>query len=159
MKDIIISTSVKVCSPDELTPEDRQLIDEAIAATAASYAPYSKFCVGACLRLTDGTLVHGANQENAAFPSGLCAERSALFAAGAQYPDLPVDTLAIAARNEQGLTPQPISPCGACRQVMLETEERYGHDFRVLLYGTEAVYIVESAKALLPLCFTDSSMR
>jgi len=103
--------------------------------------------------------VKGANQENAAFPSGLCAERSALFSAGAQHPEQSVCTLAIAARGEHGLMAQPISPCGACRQVILETEERYGRNIRILLYGTEKVLIVESAKALLPLCFTDSSMR
>ena len=98
----------------------------------------------------------GCNQENAAFPSGICAERSAIFAAGAQYPDQPVIMLAIAARNEEGVfTEHPVSPCGPCRQVLIETETRFHHPVRILLYGQRCVYVVDSIKQLMPLSFTE----
>ena len=140
---------------DELSDKDRELVDAAKHATEGSYAPYSKFCVGSALRLADGTIVTGANQENVAYPSGLCAERTVLFYAGAAYPDKAVEALAIAARTEGGeFTATPISPCGACRQVMLETELRYRIPMRILLYGTEGVYVVEGGVGeLLPLQF------
>ena len=142
-----------------ITKYDRQLVEKAIGATQNSYAPYSNFHVGACLRLADGREVIGANQENAAFPSGLCAERSAVFAAQSMFPEEAITALAIAARNENGLTAQPVSPCGACRQVILEMEDRYKQDVRILLYGTEGVYVIPSVKSLLPLHFVDSNMR
>ena len=98
----------------------------------------------------------GCNQENVAFPAGICAERTAIYAAGAQYPDSPVIMLAIAARNTEGnLQEEPISPCGVCRQVMVETETRFQHPIRLLLYGSKHVYIVDGIKALMPLSFTD----
>ena len=146
-------------SLDELNKEDRELADAAIDAMKGSYAPYSHFNVGAAVLLDDGTVVRGANQENAAFPSGLCAERVALFAAQAHYPEMPVKTLAIAAKNEHGLTPKPVSPCGACRQVMIEVEQRYHVPMRILLYGTDGVYVVDAAEKLLPLSFADEDMR
>ena len=101
----------------------------------------------------------GANQENAAFPSSLCAERTALFAAQANYPDQPVSTLAIVARNANGLLDEPVSPCGACRQVILGVEDRYKQPIRVLLYGKKGVYSLQSAKDLLPFSFVDDSMK
>ena len=101
----------------------------------------------------------GANQENAAFPSGLCAERTAIFAAQANYPDQPIRTLAVAAKNSDGLLKQPVTPCGACRQVILEIEDRYKSPIRILLYGTEGVYCIDSVKDLLPLSFIDENMR
>jgi cytidine deaminase len=103
--------------------------------------------------------IEGVNQENAAYPSGLCAERTAIFAAQANQPDQPVATLAIAARNENGLLEVPVSPCGACRQVILEIEDRYKQPIRILLYGTKGVYMVDSVKDLLPLCFVEACMR
>ncbi len=93
------------------------------------------------------------------FPLGLCAERTAIFAAQAQHPELSMKMLAIAARNEEGLVRMPVSPCGSCRQVILEMEERYHQPIRILLYGTEGVYAVRSVRDLLPLCFVDESMR
>ena len=159
MKEINLSGTIQFCQLDELTDEDRTLVEGAIKATQNAYAPYSHFHVGACVRLADGREVIGANQENAAYPSGLCAERSAIFAAQSQFPESPVVALAIAARNGQGLTVSPISPCGACRQVMLEIENRYQRDIRILLYGTDGIYVVPSVKTLLPLQFSDSSMK
>ena len=110
-------------------------------------------------RIVDGKIVIGANQENAAFPSGLCAERTAVFAAQANYPDSPIETLAIAGRNEKGVLPNPITPCGACRQVILEIEDRYKKPIKILLYGTQKIYCVRSVKDLLPLSFVDDNMR
>ena len=101
----------------------------------------------------------GANQENAAFPSGLCAERTAIFAAQAQHPEFSIETLAIAARNDNGFMKDPITPCGSCRQVILEIEDRYKQPVRILLYGTGGVYVLNSVKDLLPFSFVDSNMR
>ena len=159
MEEIKLQTTFCFAQPEELSEDDKQLVERAIDATASSYSPYSHFAVGAALRLSDGTIVIGSNQENAAFPSGLCAERTAIFAAGATHPDKAVTALAIAARNEAGLTADPVSPCGACRQVILEVEQRYNCAVRILLYGTNGVYIINSIRDLLPLCFVDESMR
>lgn len=159
MEEIKLQTTFCFAQPEELSEDDKQLVERAIDATASSYSPYSHFAVGAALRLSDGTIVIGSNQENAAFPSGLCAERTAIFAAGATHPDKAVTALAIAARNEAGLTAEPVSPCGACRQVILEVEQRYNCAVRILLYGTNGVYIINSIRDLLPLCFVDESMR
>lgn len=154
MREMILQTSVKVYTYDEFSAEDRQLIDAARKATERSYAPYSKFNVGAAVRLVDGTVVTGNNQENAAYPSGLCAERTTLFWANAQYPDVAVDTIVIAARSEGGELQVPIPPCGACRQVILEVEKRYNRTIRIVLYGKRECYVIEDGiKALLPLCF------
>lgn len=144
---------------NELSESDKELVERAVGATKNSYANYSHFYVGAALRLADGRIVIGANQENAAFPSGLCAERSAIFAAQSQMPDQAIIALAIAARNDNGLMEKPISPCGACRQVILEMEDRYHKPVRILLYGTSGVYIIRSVKDLLPLTFVDADMH
>ena len=155
MKELVHTCHYALYAYDELPNKDRELIDAAKRAAEGSYAPYSKFCVGAALRLTDGTIVTGANQENVAYPSGICAERAALFYAGAAYPSRAVESLAIAACSECGkFTATPIAPCGACRQVMLETEQRYRTPIRILLYGTDGVYVVEGGvEELLPLRF------
>jgi cytidine deaminase len=160
MKEVTLSISYRQLSADELSADDRSLIDQAIRATDRSYVPYSHFRVGAAARLADGTVVCGSNQENAAYPSGLCAERTTLFYANSQYPDQAVTTLAIAARNERDeFLASPISPCGACRQVMLETEQRFGRPMRILLYGTQAVYELPSVSALLPFSFGAEAMQ
>jgi cytidine deaminase len=156
MKDLKLKVQIKECQMGELTDAERSLIEVAIQSTSRSYAPYSHFHVGAALLLADGTLLPGCNQENAAFPAGLCAERSALFAAGAQYPDVPPVMLAIAARDPQGeLTDEPVSPCGTCRQVLIETETRYGRKLRILLYGKKCVYVMDGISNLMPLSFTE----
>ena len=144
---------------EELSDSEQELVRSAIKATHNAYANYSRFYVGAALRLANGQIVIGANQENAAFPSGLCAERSAIFAAQSQQPEQPITTLAIAASNDEGLLKDPITPCGACRQVILEMEDRYKRPVRILLFGARAVYDVNSVKDLLPLSFVDANMR
>ena len=160
MKELTLTIPIRVFSYEELNEADRHLIDTAREATRRSYSPYSRFAVGAALRLIDGTIVSGSNQENAASPSSLCAERTTLFYANSRYPDQPVDTLAIAARNERGeFLSEPISPCGACRQVMVETEKRYDHPMRILLYGTGGIYEIRGVSGLLPLSFDASAMK
>lgn len=158
MKEQIIELSYRIYALDELPEESRKLVDAALEATQRSYAPYSHFYVGAAVMLDNGIIVTGNNQENVAFPSGLCAERTALFYANAQYPEVPVKALAIVARDSSGkVTEAPISPCGACRQVMLETENRFGKPMQILLASAEEVIVVERASALLPLAFSDIS--
>lgn len=159
MKDLTITAVIKVYSYDELSVADQTLMTAAMEATERSYAPYSHFSVGAAALLANGTVVTGTNQENAAYPSGLCAERTTLFYANSQYPDQPVTTLAIAARTERDFIPTPIPPCGACRQVILETEKRYDHPIRILLYGKECIYEIHGIGDLLPLSFDASAME
>ena len=159
MKTINLNIAINHCQLDELTVADRELIERAMKATDNAYAEYSHFYVGAALRLANGRIVIGANQENAAFPSGLCAERTVVFSAQANFPDQSIDALALVARNDNGLIDNPVTPCGACRQVLLGVEERYGLPMRILMYGKSGVYSVGSAKDLLPLSFVDSSMK
>lgn len=159
MRTVEINISMKFCALEELREEDKLLVEEAIKATDNAYAKYSNFRVGAALRLDNGMVIKGANQENAAFPVSLCAERTAIFSAQANYPDQPIRTIAIAAQNTNGLLAEPITPCGSCRQVMLEIEDRYKQPIRILLYGRNGVYIINSIKDLLPLSFIDASMK
>lgn len=154
-----LTLSYTVCSLAELSAADRDLAEKARAACQTSYAPYSKFRVGAAVALANGETICGSNQENAAYPSGTCAERCTMFYANARYPHTPPTAIAIAACNAQGdFTPSPITPCGACRQVLLETETRYGQPLRVLLCGAHEVYIIDSVKELLPFRFDASSL-
>ena len=160
MKELNIQIAIKIYDLEELSESDRELLGAACEATNRSYAPYSHFSVGAAARLASGAIVTGSNQENAAYPSGLCAERTTLFYANSQYPDQAVETLAIAARNERGeILEDPIPPCGACRQVMLETEKRFNRPMRILLYGRKGIYELKSVGALLPLSFDASAME
>ena len=159
MKDLTITSIIKVHTFDELNKAEQDLMTSAMEATTRSYAPYSKFSVGAAALLANGIVVTGTNQENAAYPSGLCAERTTLFNANSQYPDQPVLTLAIAARTEKDFIDLPIPPCGACRQVILETEKRYKQPIRILLYGKKEIYEVKSIGDLLPLSFDASAMK
>lgn len=155
MKTFDVKFSVQVLPYTELTPEDALLVDRAKAATATSYAPYSHFRVGAAIALADGHIVCGSNQENVAFSPTSCAERTALNWASAEYPGTVMHTIAIAARRDQDETflSTPISPCGVCRQALLEVEKRQSAPLRIILYGTEQVYIVASISDLLPLQF------
>lgn len=156
MEQIDIKLDIKFARLDELHDGDRALVEEALKATARSYAPYSHFNVGAALRLEDGTLVVGANQENAAFPVTICAERTALFAAHVNHPNTPVVSLAIAARDASGnVVADPVTPCGSCRQVMLETEMRFKRPIHLLLYGTKGVYVIDGVKNIMPLSFEE----
>ena len=140
-------------SLDELSAEDRELADAAISALAGSYAPYSGFNVGAALRLEDGTVVKGANQENAAYPSGLCAERTAMFSAGAAYPELAQRSIAVVASQNGVLCASPASPCGACRQVMAQYQTKAGKPMSVILVGGETIYKFARVDDLLPFIF------
>lgn len=158
MKDLTIKSIFKVYHYNELEAEDKRLIDQAKKACESSYSPYSNFSVGAAALLANGVVVTGSNQENAAYPSGTCAERTALFYANSQYPDQAVKTLAVAAHNSQHFLATPIPPCGACRQVILETEKRYKEPIRILLYGDEEIYECRGISHLLPLSFDASSM-
>ena len=136
----------------ELDEADVALREAALEAAHKAYAPYSHFQVGAALRLSNGQIITGNNQENIAYPSGLCAERTALFYAGAHYPQEAICSLAIIAFAQGKIQPQ-IAPCGACRQVMVETEKRGKEPMEVLLYGTNETLIFRSAADLLPLVF------
>ncbi len=164
MKEIKIETHILECQYEELSDIDRKLVDVAKAATRRSYAPYSKFHVGAAILMENGEIVAGSNQENAAYPSGTCAERTAVFYASAQYPGVRMRKIAIAAwtalhtdpesNYEAGYQQMPISPCGACRQALLEYETLYG-PMEVILFGSEKIYKLPSVKSILPLCFTE----
>jgi cytidine deaminase len=147
-----LEVCIRVLQTNELSSDDARLRAVAFHAAARAYAPYSRFQVGAAVRLRDGTILEGCNQENVASPSGLCAERVALFHAGAVFPELPVIALALVAVKD-GVMQAFVSPCGACRQVMLETEQRYGTPLRVLMCGRDETFMVASAQDLLPLRF------
>ena len=153
-----LNATIWVAKPEELDDNDRLLMDTAIEATGRSYAPYSMFNVGAAVRLDNGVILPGCNQENAAFGVTICAERTALFAAGTQYPKAKVEAIAIAARNADGLLDEPIPPGGSCRQALVETEKRSGQKMRILLYGRKCVYIVDGIATLLPLTFSDEQL-
>lgn len=156
MKQFNITIPVTEASFDELSPSQLELVEAAREATRRSYAPYSNFRVGAAILLDNGEIVTGSNQENAAFPSGTCAERSACFYAGAQYPDSRFKAIAIAARGADGRpTAEPLPPCGACRQALLEYETRAGRDIQLILVGADKVYVLPSIASTLPLAFRD----
>lgn len=155
MKTFEIKFDIEQLTDAELRAEELELVELARKSTFRSYAPYSRFSVGAAIRLSSGAVVCGANQENVAFPSGTCAERSACFYAHAQYPDDKFEMIAIAARGVDGLPlAEPISPCGACRQSLLQYELLAGHDVKVLLVGRDYTYRLPSVHSLLPLAFT-----
>lgn len=159
MKDLNIQIAIKIYDYEELSAADRELMDAARQATFRSYAPYSHFSVGAAARLANNTIVTGTNQENAAYPSGLCAERTTLFYANSQYPDQAVETLAHSRpQRTRGVSGRTHSPCGACLQVMLETEKRFKRPMRILLFGEKGIYELKNVGALLPLSFDASSM-
>ena len=146
-------------SPEEMEPADRELVAAAIKAQAGSYSPYSHFQVGAALRLEDGSILSGANQENAAFPSGLCAERVVMFAASANYPNLAFDTLAIAGADRGVLCESPATPCGACRQVMAEYQTKGGRPLKIIMVGAHRIYKFARVDDILPLIFDSLKME
>ena len=140
----------------ELSDIERELEQRAVAAAKRAYAPYSHFLVGAAVLLANGEIVTGSNQENAAYPSGTCAERTALFWAAAEWPEIAVENLVVVAINEAGRVPF-ISPCGSCRQVIMETATRF-HPFPILLCGSEQTIRIEDCRQLLPLGFDGSAL-
>lgn len=140
-------------SVQEMDPQDQALVAAALEAQKGSYSPYSDFQVGAALLLANGVVVKGANQENIAYPSGLCAERAAMFWAGANYPDVPMDTLAIAGSDHGVLCESPASPCGACRQVMAEYQKKHKHPIKIILVGAKRIRKFACVDDLLPFIF------
>jgi cytidine deaminase len=140
-------------SLDQLDPQDRELAEAAIDATKGSYAPYSGFNVGAAVRLDTGEIVKGANQENAAYPSGICAERTAMFYASATYPDSIIKSIAVTASQNGILCDNPATPCGACRQVMAQYQTKGGSPMSILLIGGGKIWKFDKVDDLLPLIF------
>lgn len=159
MKTFNIGAKIQICSHIELTNDQKNVVEAAKKATFSSYAPYSHYNVGAAVLLDNGIIITGSNQENAAFPSGLCAERTALFYAGSQYPDVPIRKLAIIARQNGKITKNICSPCGSCRQVICESEYRAGSPIEILLCSDTEVYIFQGINGLLPFNFTSDSMK
>jgi cytidine deaminase len=154
MKDFIIAANL-----DDLDLESKYLIHKAKDATNHAYAPYSKFLVGAAVMLTDGKIVTGTNQENAAYPSGMCAERVALYSAISQFPESVISKIAVVARKKGGKELSPATSCGPCRQVMLEFELRQNKSFEILMLNQEHQWVKAfSAMSLLPFCFTGASL-
>ena len=148
------STFIQYDSFEQLPKAQKDLMQKAVEARSTAYAPYSKFRVGAAVLLSDGTIVIGTNQENAAYPSGLCAERVALYAAASMHPGKPILSIAISAASDTSETSQPIPPCGSCRQSIVEYEQRDDTPISVLFMGKSGPVIVsESTKNLLPLSF------
>ena len=157
METLELKTKIVRLHEEELDAQQQKALAQAKAATLRSYSPYSHFRVGASVVLDNGEVVSGSNQENCAYPSGLCAERTAVFYANSRYPDKRILLICIAASSEDGtFTKIPISPCGACRQVLVESERRGGQSLQVLLYGTDCCFLVNSARDLLPLTFDES---
>lgn len=154
MKERIISISYfEFEALDELSAGDVLLVQKARDIAENAWAPYSGFKVGAALKLENGELVTGNNQENAAYPSGLCAERVALFSANANFPGSPVNTIALTAFNKNGLVREPVKPCGACLQAIVESEARFEKPIRLILDGKDKILLVNGVKHLLPLSF------
>jgi cytidine deaminase len=146
-------------NPEELSTDDQELVMTAKEAAKLAYAPYSRFRVGAALRLESGRIIHGSNVENAAFPSGICAERTAIAGAVSNYPEDKPVAMAIAAMTDDGITSECVSPCGNCRQVLAEEEMRTGKKIRIILSGRNKIQVVDSISLLLPLGFKMNSLR
>jgi cytidine deaminase len=161
IKKLVVTTEIEVyASVNDLPKSDRALLAKAKLSVKDAYAPYSQFQVGAALRLANGKIVIGNNQENAAYPSGLCAERVAIFQAGALYPKSAVTTIAISCQSKLKPVLQPVTPCGACRQSMAEYESRSGQAIRVIMAGEKgSVYVAKSIHDLLPLLFDGSMIK
>ena len=154
MKTVNLSFNYREYSSiEEMEPWDRELVEAAIDAQKGSYAPYSKFNVGAAVRLDDGTIVKGANQENSAYPSGLCAERTAMFAANAQNPGKAMTALAIVGGFDHTVSDTPCTPCGACRQVMAEYQNLGGRPLEVIMFGAAQTWKFDRVDDILPFIF------
>ncbi|HOP13762.1 MAG: cytidine deaminase [Lentimicrobium sp.] len=144
----------------DLEPADKALLEKARLTALNAYAPYSRFRVGAAIRLDNGEIITGNNQENAAYPSGLCAERVALFAASAQFPEAVIEAIAVSIDTDNHEIIQPVSPCGACRQVLAEYEHRQEREIRVIFSGeTGKTVTVDGMNNLLPMTFTANNLK
>lgn len=145
---------------EELPEGENFLVEQATAALETSYAPYSQFSVGAAVLLEDGEIIRGSNQENTAYPSGLCAERVAIFTAKAKYPNMPIKAIAVTARSDNFEVNSPITPCGACRQVIAETEKRQNSKIKIIMKGqTGPVLTADGIESLLPLVFHEEKLK
>ena len=142
-------------SREELSEKDRQLLDAAINALAGSYAPYSHFNVGSAVRLGNDIIVRGANQENSAFPSGLCAERTAMFSAASRYPGEEIVAIALVASQNGKLQAAPTYPCGACRQVMAQYQQRSGKPMHIIIGSAGKIQVYDGVEMILPFIFYD----
>ena len=157
MKKIELKTYInETNSLKNLSKEDASLVIKSQEITKNAYAPYSKFKVGAAILLSNNEIITGSNQENSAYPSGLCAERVALFYANSKFPNVPIKTIAISAFYKNKFVENPIPPCGACRQVILETEIRFKNKIKLILFGTEKIFLIDSIKQILPLYFNET---
>jgi cytidine deaminase len=144
----------------DLDEQDAALLGLAQNATQNAYAPYSRFRVAAVAKLSNGKIVAGTNQENASFPAGICAERVLLSSVSSQYPDAQIISIAISYKNENGKSNHPISPCGICRQSLLEYEHRMKSPIRLILGGMEGkIFVVSQAAFLLPFAFTGDELK
>ena len=159
MKSFNLTTKILVYNIEESDKVIKNLIESAKTIALKAYAPYSSYHVGAAVLLADGNIVTGNNQENAAYPSGLCAERTALFYANAQQPDTRVEAIAVVAHHDGNFTEDVCSPCGSCRQVLVEIENRFNHPVRIIMCGKDKVYEVSSIKELLPLSFGKDALE
>lgn len=158
MESFEIITKIRIYNLSECTEQKKLLIEEAKKAVFNAYAPYSGFHVGAAVLLEDGSIITGNNQENAAYPSGLCAERTALFYTNAHHPNVAITAIAIAAYNKGRFTEDVCTPCGSCRQVLVEIENRFGKPVQIIMYGEKHIYEVDSIRDLLPLGFGKESL-
>jgi len=143
-------------SIDELNQEEQILVNKSKEAVKNAYAPYSKFNVGAAVLLENGEIITGTNQENAAYPSGLCAERVAIFYANSKYPTIAIKSIAVTAFTNNKYIETPLPPCGSCRQVIVESETRFNKPIKIYLVSQTKVTVIEDAKSLLPLNFDEN---
>ena len=153
-------TFTESSSFEELDKKDHRLLEVAFNAGQSAYAPYSHYLVGAAVLLANGSVVKGNNQENMAFPSGLCAERVAIFSASANHPGVPVEAIAITAESMTFPVLEPVTPCGACRQVLVEYENKQNHPIRVIMGSKSGKSLVfESVADMLPLSFKEEKLK
>ena len=160
VKHTLIVSYTEVSGKSKLLTADSKLLEEAWSACDSAYAPYSNFHVGAALQLANDMIFRGNNQENAAYPSGICAERVAVFSAAASFPGVKIKTIAVVAKTEVFNLSQPVTPCGACRQVIAEYETLAGSPIRIILQGnSEKIWIIDGISNLLPLMFQGGDLK
>ncbi len=160
IKKTIETTVFEYDTVEELSAEERNLCQKAQEVLSDAYAPYSNFFVGAAVLLENGEIVTGTNQENAAYPSGLCAERVAMFYANSKFPNVPVKAIAVsAATGDMKIIAEAVPPCGSCRQVLMETEIRFNKPIKIILAGSKKIAVLENAKSLLPIHFDDDFLN
>lgn len=158
IKTINLNTKILIYNFDECNKSTKKLIEKAQDIALNSYAPYSNFHVGSAVLLANGKIVTGSNQENASFPAGICAERTAMAYANSKYPDIPAKAIATVAYQNNEITEEICSPCGVCRQFLLEVESKFNHPLKVIMCSKNNIYEAATVKDLLPLCFDKSNL-